>query len=194
MKDRIRKQIKESADLKLRLLESEELIEGIVKASEAIVAAFKKGKKLLLAGNGGSAADAQHMAAEFVNRFTFDRPGIPALALTTDTSVLTAVGNDYSFTKVFARQLTTLGNAGDVFMAISTSGESANIIEALGAAREKNIFTIGLTGSEGGKMNGLCDVCLRVASVKTARIQEAHILIEHIICFLTEEQLYPGRR
>ncbi|HOO99822.1 MAG TPA: SIS domain-containing protein [Bacteroidales bacterium] len=193
MKDRIRKQIKESAEMKLRLLESDELINGILKVSEAIVEAIKKGNKLLLAGNGGSAADAQHFAAEFVNRFTFDRPGIPAIALTTDTSVLTAVANDYSFSEVFTRQLTTLGNAGDVFMAISTSGKSANIVRALEAAREKDIVTIGLTGSTGSEMERLCNICLIVPSNETARIQEAHILIIHIICLLVEEQLFNGR-
>jgi D-sedoheptulose 7-phosphate isomerase len=191
MEDRIKQQIKESADIKLRMLESETLVTDIKQAASSIVAAIRGGHKLILAGNGGSAADAQHLAAEFVNKFTFDRPGIPAIALTTDTSVLTSVANDSSFSRVFARQLITLGNKGDVFMAISTSGASPSIIEALEAARGKDIVTVGLTGSRESEMNRLCSICIRVPSTITARIQEAHILIEHIVCSLVEEDIYP---
>jgi D-sedoheptulose 7-phosphate isomerase len=191
MEDRIKQQIKESAEIKLRMLESETLVTDIKQAALSIVAAIRGGHKLILAGNGGSAADAQHLAAEFVNKFSFDRPGIPAIALTTDTSVLTSVANDSSFSRVFARQLITLGNKGDVFMAISTSGASPSIIEALEAARGKDIVTVGLTGSRESEMNRLCSICIRVPSTVTARIQEAHILIEHIVCSLVEEDIYP---
>jgi D-sedoheptulose 7-phosphate isomerase len=144
----------------------------------------------LLAGNGGSAADAQHIAAEFVNRFNFDRHGLPAIALTTDTSVLTSIANDYSYDRIFARQLETLGNAGDVFIGISTSGNSRNIVEALKVCKKEEIVTIGLTGSSGGQMKDLCDICIQVPSDETPRIQEVHSLIGHIVCFIVEEELF----
>ncbi len=146
--------------------------------------------KLMLAGNGGSAADAQHLAAEFVNKFNFDRPGLPALALTTDTSILTSVGNDSSFLQVFARQISALGNKGDVFIAISTSGKSPNLVEALKAAKLKEVITIGMTGASGGLMKDLCDICIRVPSDETPRVQEAQILLGHIICSIVEEELF----
>lgn len=190
MKDRIRKQIKDSADLKLKLLESTGLLEDIEKASREIIKAFRNGHKLLLAGNGGSAADAQHLAAEFVNKFNFDRPGLPALALTTDTSILTSVGNDSSFQKIFARQISALGKEGDVFIAISTSGKSSNLVEAMKTAKLKEVITIGMTGASGGLMKELCDICIRVPSDETPRIQEAHILLGHIICSIVEEELF----
>lgn len=190
MKDRIRKQIKDSAALKLKLLESVSLLSDIEKASREIIKAFRNGHKLLLAGNGGSAADAQHLAAEFVNKFNFDRPGLPALALTTDTSILTSVGNDSSFQKIFARQISALGKEGDVFIAISTSGKSSNLVEAMKTAKLKEVITIGMTGASGGLMKELCDICIRVPSDDTPRIQEAHILLGHIICSIVEEELF----
>jgi len=190
MQERIKHQIQDSANLKLKLLESTKLLEDIEKASREIINAFREGHKLLLAGNGGSAADAQHLAAEFVNKFNFDRPGLPALALTTDTSILTSVGNDSSFVQVFARQISSLGSEGDVFIGISTSGKSPNLVEALKTARQKKILTIGMTGSSGTLMKDLCDLCICVPSEETPRIQETHILIGHIICSIVEEELF----
>ena len=190
MKEKILQQIQNSIKLKQQLLETPVVLSGIEKAATAIISAFTNKKKLLLAGNGGSAADAQHIAAEFVNRFNFDRHGLPAIALTTDTSVLTSIANDYSYDRIFARQLETLGNAGDVFIGISTSGNSRNIVEALKVCRKEEIVTIVLTGSSGGQMKDLCDICIQVPSDETPRIQEVHILIGHIICFIVEEELF----
>jgi D-sedoheptulose 7-phosphate isomerase len=190
MLEKIKQQIQDSADLKLKLLESTAVLEDIEKASREIIKAFRNGHKLMLAGNGGSAADAQHLAAEFVNKFNFDRPGLAALALTTDTSILTSVGNDSSFTRVFARQISALGSEGDVFIGISTSGKSLNIVEALKSARQKKIVTIGMTGAKGNLMKDICDICICVPSEYTPRIQEAHILIGHIICSVVEEELF----
>ena len=186
----IKDQIRSSLELKQKLLEMPHIIEEIEKSSLAIISAFRKRNKLLLAGNGGSAADAQHIAAELVNRFGFNRPGLNAVALTTDTSILTSVGNDSGFEKVFARQTDALGNEGDVFIALSTSGNSVNLIEALKICRAKKILTIGLAGHSGGKMADLCDICIKIPSNDTPRIQEAHILVGHIICSIVEEELF----
>jgi D-sedoheptulose 7-phosphate isomerase len=155
-------------------------------AAEKTAAAMKSGRKLMVAGNGGSAADAQHLVAEFVSRLCEDRPAMRALALTTDTSILTAVGNDYAYERVFARQIEALGQAGDVFMGISTSGNSPNVLRALELAREMGIATIGLTGRSGGKMPALCDWCIRIPSDVTMYIQQAHLAIEHIFCAMVE--------
>ncbi len=190
MQEKIKNQIKSSVELKQKLLESQDVLSAIEAAAHAIVSAFRNKKKLLLAGNGGSAADAQHLAAEFVNRFGFDRPGLPAIALTTDTSILTAIGNDSSFDRVFARQVEALGNPGDVFMGISTSGTSHNLMEALNTCKKHKITTIGLTGIYGGQMKDLCDFCIKVPSGETPRIQEVHILAGHIICNLVEEEMF----
>jgi D-sedoheptulose 7-phosphate isomerase len=158
----------------------------LTRAALATAEALKAGGKLLIAGNGGSAADAQHLAAEFVSRLCQDRPAMRALALTTDTSALTAIGNDYGYERVFARQLEALGQPGDVFMAISTSGSSPNILRALELSREMHLITIGLTGSSGGKMARLCDHCLCMPSEVTMHIQEAHLALEHIFSMLAE--------
>lgn len=190
MKEKILQQIQNSIKLKQQLLETPVVLSGIEKAATAIISAFRNKKKLLLAGNGGSAADAQHIAAEFINRFNFDRHGLPAISLTTDTSVLTSIANDYSYDRIFARQLETLGNAGDVFIGITTSGNSRNIVEVLKVCRKEEIVTIGLTGSSGGQMKDLCDICIQVPSDETPRIQEVHSLIGHIICFIVEEELF----
>jgi D-sedoheptulose 7-phosphate isomerase len=165
-------------------------------SSEAIVAvdaignacgeALLKGGKILLAGNGGSAADAQHIAAEFVSRLQLDRLPLPAIALTTDTSILTAVANDYGYEKVFQRQIDALGKPGDVLIAISTSGNSPSILEALCAAKRKGIFGAGLTGQTGGKMAGLCDALVKVPSTRTQNIQEVHIMVGHTLCAMAE--------
>lgn len=159
----------------------------IKEAAEAIRTALANGHKLLLCGNGGSAADSQHIAAEFVGRFQKERGGLPAIALTVDTSILTAVGNDYGYDKVFVRQVEALANKGDVLLGISTSGNSANVIEAINLAKEKGCYTIGMTAYGGGKMAALCDVNMAVPVKVTARAQEMHILIGHIICELADE-------
>jgi D-sedoheptulose 7-phosphate isomerase len=191
MKDAIVKAFDESVRVKQAFLRDN--LDTIVQVVNVIVAAFRNGNKLMLFGNGGSAADAQHIAAEFTNRFRVERPPLPALALTTDSSALTAIGNDYDFSLVFAKQIQALGKAGDVALAISTSGNSANVLAAVEACRERKITTIGLTGGTGGKMVGKVDHLLCVgASRDTARIQETHILIDHVICELVDGALYPA--
>jgi len=159
--------------------------------AEATANAIGNGRKLLLAGNGGSAADAQHLAGEMLSRLNYDRAPAAALALTTDTSVLTAIGNDYGYDRLFERQILGLGSPGDVFIAISTSGRSPNILRALDAARERRIFTVGFTGRTGGEMPSRCDLCLRAPSDSTPLIQQMHITAGHIICGLVEERLFP---
>lgn len=158
---------------------------------EQIVSSLRSGGKVLVAGNGGSAADAQHFAGEFVSRFNYDRPGLPAIALTTDTSILTAIGNDYGYERLFERQVQALGQKGDVFLGISTSGNSPNVVAALRQARSMGLFTVGMTGQSGGAMKELCDVCLRMPSTETPKVQEGHIAIEHIICGLVEATIFP---
>ncbi|HEC1878350.1 TPA: D-sedoheptulose 7-phosphate isomerase [Campylobacter jejuni] len=176
--------------VKEQILKDENLTTLIKNASLEVIKAYKNGNKTLLAGNGGSAADAQHIAGEFVSRFYFDRPGIASIALTTDTSVLTAIGNDYGYENLFARQVQAQGVKGDVFIGISTSGNSKNILKALELCKQKEIISIGLSGASGGAMNELCDYCIKVPSTCTPRIQEAHILIGHIICAIVEEELF----
>jgi D-sedoheptulose 7-phosphate isomerase len=158
---------------------------------EVTANALGDGRKLLLAGNGGSAADAQHLAGEIVSRMNYDRAPAAALALSTDTSVLTAIGNDYGYDRLFERQILGLGCPGDVFIAISTSGRSPNILRAIDAAREKQIVTVGFTGSTGGEMASRCDLCLHAPSDLTPLIQQIHITAGHIICGLVEERLFP---
>ena len=155
-------------------------------AASVLAWALKTGKKVLFCGNGGSAADAQHLAAEFVGRYLLEREGLPAIALTTDTSILTAVANDYDFANVFARQVQALGNNGDVLIGISTSGNSPNVLRALEVAKSKGLATIGFTGQGGGEMSELCDICLSVDNPVTARAQEMHILMGHILCELLD--------
>jgi len=186
----IEEQIRESIETKRRILDDFDLRGEIARAATLMIDAYKAGKKTLLAGNGGSAADAQHIAGEFVSRFCFDRPGLPSIALTTDSSILTAIGNDYGYEKVFSRQVQANGAPGDVFVGISTSGNSPNILAALEECRGLGIRTIGFTGTTGGKMAALCDVCIRVPSKETPRIQESHILVGHILCGLVEEVLF----
>lgn len=190
MKNKITTQIQASVDIKQSMLNDQILLDKIHSAAEILIAAYKDGKKTLLAGNGGSAADAQHIAGEFVSRFYFDRPGLPSLALSTDTSILTAIGNDYGYDKLFARQVQAQGSFGDVFIGISTSGNSTNVIEALKICKASGIKTIGFTGESGGKMADLCDICIKVPSSETPRIQECHILIGHILCYLVEDEIF----
>ena len=170
------------------------LRETIKKISIVMMDALKAGNTLLFAGNGGSAADSQHIAGEFVSRFHFDRAGLPAIALTTDTSILTAIGNDYGYEFVFSRQIEALGRKGDVFIAITTSGNSPNIIKAIEAARKKGLIVVGLTGRTGGKMKAMCDHCLSIPSDSTPRIQEGHLASYHLICGLIEETMFGGAK
>jgi D-sedoheptulose 7-phosphate isomerase len=179
--------ILESLKSHIAAVKSVEALEGAIQASaERIADTLKRGGKILLMGNGGSAADSQHLAAEFVGRFKMERRGLAAIALTTDTSILTAIANDYGAARVFARQIEALGRQGDCVIGISTSGNSANIIEAFLVAREIGCHTIGLLGNNGGRMVPLCDLLIVVASNDTPRIQECQILIGHIICDLVE--------
>lgn len=163
----------------------------IQQAADVSVHALKQGKKILFAGNGGSAADAQHWAGELVSRFYYDRPGLPGIALTTDTSILTAIGNDYGYDYVFARQVEALGQQGDVLYAISTSGNSRNIVRAVEAARDRQMVVIGFTGHGGGQMADMCNLCFRVPSDETPRIQEGHEALGHMLCALIEAEMFP---
>lgn len=189
MKQQISDAIAASIAIKQKILADDALHAALEQAVNLCLAALRRGNRVLLAGNGGSAADAQHIAAEFVSRFEFDRPGLPAMALTTDSSILTAIGNDYGFEKLFQRQLQANGRAGDVFIGISTSGNSKNVLLALGTAREMGIATIGLAG-QGGAIGQACDIVLAVPSNHTARIQEAHIMLGHILCGLVEAAMF----
>ena len=187
----VRSEIEKSVATLTALLADHALLGTVERAAGLCVDALRRGNKIMFAGNGGSAADAQHLAAELVGRLNYDRAPLPALALTTDTSILTAIGNDYGYEDVFHRQVQALGARGDVLIAISTSGRSKNILRALAAARDKGVTTIGMTGTGGGEMKALCDFCLRVPSQETAKIQEAHIVLGHILCGLVERILFP---
>lgn len=190
--DAIKSQISESIAAKQAILDNPALVEAINAAARKCVEAYRAGKKTMFAGNGGSAADAQHLAGEFVSKFYFDRPGLPSIALTTDTSIITAIGNDYGFNRLFARQVQAQGSEGDVFIGISTSGNSSNIVEALEECRRKGIFTIALTGAKPCKMDEF-DLVIKVPSESTPRIQECQTMIGHIICFLVEREIFGGK-
>jgi D-sedoheptulose 7-phosphate isomerase len=190
-KDPVTEHFRRSCETLSRAANDPNLHANINEIAEAITAALRGGHKLLIAGNGGSAADAQHIAGEFLSRLNFDRNPLPAIALTTDSSVLTAIGNDYGFERIFERQVRGLGNPGDVFLAISTSGRSANVIAALKAAREAGLTTIGFTGSTGGgSMQSLCEHCLVAPAQETPLIQQIHIVAAHAICGLVERALF----
>jgi D-sedoheptulose 7-phosphate isomerase len=182
--------IRESLSLKQAILDDSELIDTVAKVASQMVRAFQDGRKVLFLGNGGSAADAQHLAAEFVGRFKKERRALAALALTTDSSAMTAIGNDYSYERVFARQLEALGSSGDVAVGISTSGNSPNVLAAIRVAKMMGIITVGLTGLRGGDLRSSVDYCMCVPSDRTPRVQEAHILIGHILCEIVEEELF----
>ena len=190
MKQTIRSIIQASIDTKLAILQDEKMIDAIQESVEKITTAFKNGNKILFCGNGGSAADAQHLAAEFSGRFYKDRDALPAEALHVNTSYMTAVANDYSFDVVYSRMINGIGKKGDVLVGLSTSGNSINILKAIETAKEKGMFTIGFTGESGGKMKNECGILLNVPSTDTPRIQESHILLGHIICQLVEEQYF----
>src|SRR5271154_578031 len=187
---RVGASIRASIAVKELLLRSTQLVSVIAKVSELLVDTIDKGNKVLLFGNGGSAADAQHIAAEFVGRFAFDRPALPALALSVNTSCVTAIGNDYGFDVIFARQIEALGRPGDVAIGISTSGNSPNVLSAVAVARKMGLHTVALTGVTGGMLKAAVDHCICVPSNETPRIQECHILIGHIISELIEETIF----
>ena len=190
MKNYIKDQIKKSYETKQRIYDNEPLLNKIEEVVNKCVTLYKGQKKTILAGNGGSAADAQHIAAELVGRYGFNRPSIPSLALTTDTSNLTAIGNDYGYDKIFSRQLEGMGQDGDIFIGISTSGNSQNLINAFEVAKNKNILTVALVGKDGGKMARLADIALVIPSDSTPRIQESHILVGHILCDIIEKEIF----
>jgi len=194
MTDLVREKLLEGVSVAQAVARDHALQSKLVKAAEATAAALESGHKLLVAGNGGSAADAQHLVAEFVSRLVDDRPALRAVALTTDSSILTAVGNDYGYDRVFARQIEALGQPGDVFLGISTSGNSPNVLRALELSREMGIVTIGLTGRTGGKMPPLCDYCLSIPSDVTMYIQQAHLALEHIFCMVVERRYFAARQ
>jgi len=190
MHDKISKIIQASIDVKLQVLDNKDLHHTVLKSVTALVNAFRNGNKVLFCGNGGSAADAQHLAAEFSGRFYTDREALPAEALHVNTSYITAVANDYSYDVVYSRLVQGIGRKGDVLVGLSTSGNSVNIIKALEVARTKEMITIGFTGETGGKMKDICDLLINVPSTDTPRIQESHILLGHIICQLVEEEYF----
>ena len=189
-KSYIESEIKKTSYVLDLIVSDQDFIKNIENIVASIVKSFKSGGKVFLAGNGGSAADAQHIAGEFVSRFMFDRPGLPAIALTTDTSILTAVGNDYGYEHVFSRQIDVLANKGDVFLSYSTSGQSRNILNALQHAKNKELICIGFTGNKGGMMKELCDYIVEIPSSETPHIQEGHLVVGHIICGLVESIIF----
>jgi len=199
--ERVSRAIEASIAVKQQLLQENMLVSTMAEVSRVVVDAILEGSKIVLFGNGGSAADAQHIAAEFVGRFAFDRPALPALALSVNTSCMTAIGNDYGFDQVFSRQLEALGHKGDVAFGISTSGNSPNVLCAMSTARKMGIHTVALTGSPGGRLRNEADYCLCAPSNVTPRIQECHILIGHVIAELVEQTVFneksgisgPGR-
>lgn len=190
MSDKIKQIIEASISVKQQLLADETIIATVNACIETITKAFNNGNKVLFCGNGGSAADAQHLAAEFSGRFYIDRDALPAEALHCNTSYMTAVANDYSYDVIYSRMIKGIGNKGDVLVGLSTSGNSINIVKAFEIAKEKGMLTIGFTGSTGGKMKALSDHLLNVPSNDTPRIQESHILLGHIICQLVEEKIF----
>jgi D-sedoheptulose 7-phosphate isomerase len=188
MEEMIKKVLQDSIKAKETFID--ENISNLILFSEKISSAFTSDRKLMLCGNGGSASDSQHIAAEFVNRFMLERPPLPAIALTTDTSIITSIGNDYSFDDIFSKQIKSIGVEGDVLLALSTSGNSANIISAVKAARGLGIYTACLSGSDGGRLTGLVDMAMVVNNNTPPRVQETHILAGHIICQLVDYILF----
>lgn len=190
MKNYISAQVAEAQRVMSAMLADDALLLQVKESAQACISCLQAGGKILLAGNGGSAADAQHIAGEFVSRFAFDRPALAAIALTCDTSILTSIGNDYGFEKLFARQVQAHGKKGDVFIGYSTSGTSENVLLALEEARTRDLICIGLTGNRGGPMKKLCDHLIEVPSDDTPKIQEGHLVIGHILCGLVEQSLF----
>jgi D-sedoheptulose 7-phosphate isomerase len=192
MQDHITQHLQHTHRLMADMLQTPQVPAVLAAAAQACIQSLRQGGTLFFAGNGGSAADAQHMAAEMLGRYAIDRPGLAAIALTTNSSVLTAIGNDQGYARVFSRQLQALGRAGDVFVGYSTSGQSANILEAFRVAKEKGLVCIGMTGNRGGPMRDCCDFLLEVPSGITPHIQEGHLVLGHILCGLVEQALFPS--
>jgi D-sedoheptulose 7-phosphate isomerase len=192
MKNYISAQMTEAQRMISAMLADEVLLSTMEAAAGACLACLRSGGKILLAGNGGSAAEAQHIAGELVSRFAFDRPGLPAIALTTDTSILTAVGNDYGYEKLFSRQVQALGRQGDVLIGYTTSGKSPNILHAFREARLQGLIGVGLTGHHGNSLADLCDYLLKVPSAETPKIQEGHLILGHILCGLLETAIFKA--
>jgi len=192
MKEEILQAFKDSAEVKTRFVRNH--ADKLIQVVKVLVTAFKEGHKVLLFGNGGSAADAQHLAAEFVNRFLIERPPLPAIALTTDSSILTSISNDYGYADTFVKQIKALGKEGDVAIGISTSGTAANVVKAIKAAKDMGLKTVGLTGGDGGDLAKVVDIALVVDSSATPRIQETHITIGHVLCEMVDRMLFqqPG--
>jgi D-sedoheptulose 7-phosphate isomerase len=188
-----RQRVGESAAVIATLLADADLVRTTAEVAFRLAAALRHDRRIFFFGNGGSAADAQHLAAELVGRYRCERPGLPAMALTVNTSSLTAIANDYSFDSVFARQIEALGSAGDVAVAISTSGTSRNVLAAAEAAKGKGLMTVGMTGRTGGQLRGIVDWCLCIPSDETPRVQECHILVGHILCEIVETELFRDR-
>jgi D-sedoheptulose 7-phosphate isomerase len=176
----------------LAMLSDDAFISTVEAVANACITSLQQDRKILLAGNGGSAADAQHIAGEFVSRFAFDRPGLPAIALTTDSSILTSIGNDYGFEKLFSRQVQAHGNKGDIFIGYSTSGMSPNIMCAFEEARTRGLICIGMTGNRVGPMKALCDLLIEIPSSDTPKVQEGHLVIGHILCGLVERAIFKA--
>lgn len=186
----ISNEIQKLANVLLQIQEDQTLLRTVDMVAKRCTQALQTKNKILFAGNGGSAADSQHLAAELLSRLRYNRPGLPAIALTTDTSALTAIGNDYAFDQIFARQIESLGMPGDVFVGISTSGKSPNILKALETARERGLVTVGMTGMQAGMMSEHCDFVINIPSKETPKIQECHIMLGHIICSMIEDALF----
>jgi D-sedoheptulose 7-phosphate isomerase len=190
MRDKILRQLQESADVIAALAADAQIQSTIEAVAERCVAALRNGNKLLFMGNGGSAADAQHLAGEMVSRFAFERPGLPAFSLAVDTSVMTSIGNDYGYEHLFARQIEALAKPGDVLFGFSTSGRSPNILAGLETARKMGLATVGMAGNQKARITELVDYCIEIPSASTPKIQEGHIVIGHIICGLVEAQMF----
>ena len=188
--DFIQRYVKDSTITLSKMSSSTKLISEVTKITDECVSRIREGKKLLFAGNGGSAADCQHMASEYVSRFLFERDGLPAIALTTDSSLLTAIGNDYGFKNLFSRQVKALGASGDLLFCYSTSGNSENILTAIKAAKKMNICVVGMTGLNHGKMDKMCDYLIQIPSAHTPHIQEGHLIVGHTICGAVEQQIF----
>jgi len=188
MKDAIIKIFEESAQLKVKF--ARDNADKVVEVVQLIAQAFREGKKVILFGNGGSATDASHIAAEFVNRFLMERPPLPAIALNTDIAILTSISNDYDYSQVFSKQLTALGHEGDVVIGLSTSGNSPNVVKAIDVAKKNGMKTVVLTGGSGGKLKNLADYAFIASAKATARIQEIHITLGHVICQMVDEELF----
>lgn len=192
MNEYILSQFNESHRITSAMLQDEVLIKKTEEIARVLVNCLNNGGKILLAGNGGSAADAQHIAGEFVSRFAFDRPGLPAIALTTDSSILTAIGNDYGYELLFVRQIQALGNPGDVFIGYTTSGKSPNILRGFQEAKKRGLICVGLTGNRGGEITEICDHLIEIPSADTPKIQEGHLIVGHTICGLVENAIFKA--